>query len=269
MSRVSVLARTVVVATVAVVGCSTGDYEKAYVERLAAYRRDAEFVAFNRDPTTIGETGLKVRLPREFSRAASAEGTKTTPRPIFIRGVPGLGVAYEADTKVDGQPLPAVVAIGFQPEVRSSQVEETILKQVAADPAVAAAKPAWQKRELDDPGAEFGTWSVLQFKADGLCKLVPTDDATKAKAYPGRAEIWVSAAARQAGVVTLAWLVPEPAAAQLPVANLASLTARTVRSEPAKPTADAKPEAGKPGNAKPGNAKPGNPQPEGKAGAKS
>jgi hypothetical protein len=219
----------VVAALALVCGCSASNYDAEYAKRIGEYRVAGEFARLRPTPTIVGGGIAELRLPTLLVN--QLDGTEESKRstPPFLRDFPGFAAAYEATCSVRDEQFPVVLTVGVVPttERRKDEVEDTILQQVRAGGDFD--KPAWQKgRELVDAAGVARKWDVLELVGQQPFDVIKAG-VTTSNRQDGTTEVWVSADPAQKACVVLAWRVAQAAAGSLPLPELSTLTARTVR----------------------------------------
>lgn len=213
-------------------GCSASRYDVDYAERLKAYRHEADFACLAAEPTGFAEDRLRLRLPRQFAAAVPEDADASRIKPPFVKDFPGFVAAHEAWLQIKNLWLSAGLSIGVW-RGKQADVEKSILTQVVADEAFAAAKPRWEKVTVTDGNGEPAAWSrlVLDGKQVFESQVVGNPELKK---WDGACQIWVLAAPRQDLGVVLAWRVPNEVAGMLdvPLDMLATTVARTVQFPP-------------------------------------
>jgi hypothetical protein len=213
-------------------GCSASRYDAEYAERLKAYRHEAEFACLAAEPTAFADDRMRLRLPRQFSSVAPADADASRLKPPFVKDVPGFAATHEAAVQINLARLYASLSIGVW-RGKQADVEKSILGQVVADEAFAAAKPRWEKVNVTGIDGEPAAWSRLVLNGKQLFEGVVAGNP-ELKQRDGACQIWVLAAPRQDLGVVLAWRVPNDMAGNLdvPLDKLADVVARTVQFPP-------------------------------------
>jgi|688.fasta_scaffold31704_10 hypothetical protein len=213
-------------------GCSASRYEVEYAERVGAYRHDADFACLAAEPTAFADDRMRLRLPRQFASQVPPDADPSRLKPPFVKDFPGFVVSHEAMLQSTTTRLPATLSIGVW-RGKQADVEKTILAQVVADEAFAAAKPRWDKVTVTGSGGEPAAWSRLTLGDKQLFESVVAGNP-ELKKWDAACQIWVLAGPRQDLGAVLAWRVPTEMAGKLdvPLDMLASTVARTVQFPP-------------------------------------
>ena len=231
-------------------GCSSGGYDKDYAASRTKYETAAEFAKLHSRATPLADGRVLVRVPKVFTKQLDGKEDPNHSTPPFLKECPGFAVAFELLLDAPAIPnakLPAVLSLGaVDVTVRTREdIETDILKQVLDDEDKSFAKAEWTHRDVTDLEGELHKWNVLTLNGPQLFRFLVVSDPTE-KRLDGRCEIWVSADPQQAFCTLLIWRLPAEVAAQLPIAELAALSARAVEIEaaeepPVKPPVKPKP----------------------------
>ena len=224
-------------------GCFSRGYETGYSAAVERYRTASEYARLQPQPVALAGDTVKLRYPRFFTTQIDPEKDNgETALPSFLRGLPGVKVAFETLIDMNGTKIPVVLTLGVVPagEKSREEIEADILEQVRKEESFGAAQWTKTREETDFTGAAK-RWDVLELKGPQsfLCdvggKREPKGD------IPAVCEIWVSAEPRQDVCTILVWRVPDQAADKFPLAELAPLTARTLVVEAPQEAAAAEP----------------------------
>lgn len=209
-------------------GCSSSTYDAAYSVRTQDYRVASEFSRLRPESTAFADGLADVRLPTVLKDQRDGTDPEKPAKPPFIGDFPGFASAYADEFAKDDATFPVLLTVGVVPTADrpKDQVAAAILRQVRQDEEFG--KATWQKaRKVVDASGVERSWDVLELDGPQLF-LVHRAGAAEEKRLPGRTEVWLSADPKQKASVILAWRVPEPAAAHLPLPDLSTLTARAV-----------------------------------------
>ena len=206
-------------------GCSSGEYTTDFGTSLGEYRTAAEFSRLHATATPLAGGAVSVQVPRFFD--SQLDGTEMPRRavPPFLHDYPGFQIAFEKQFIVAGASLPAVLTVGVVPsnERKWGDIESAILEQVRADESFPEAE--WNKQLHTTP--EGKKWQVLDLNGMQIFERNVAGNSEQ-KRSEGTCEIWVSVEPKQAFCTVLAWRIPDELARQVPLAELAPLTVRTV-----------------------------------------
>jgi len=206
-------------------GCSSGEYTTDFGKSLGEYRTAAEFSRLHAAATPLAGGAVSVQVPRFFDSQLDGKEDPRRAVPPFLKEYPGFELAFEKQFVVAGASLPVVLTVGVVPtnERQREDIESAILEQVRADESFPEAE--WNKQLHTTP--EGKKWQVLCLSGMQMFdRKVAGNPETKRS--EGTCEIWVSAEPKQAFCTVLTWRIPNELVKQVPLAELAPLTVRTV-----------------------------------------
>ncbi len=243
------------VGMLAAAGCLSGSYDEGFKTSLERYRGDSEFQRLHKEPKDVADGRLTLRVPKRLK-----EEGKPPPegRLCFLKDFPGFCITYnteikktetktetkETETKeeVAEAQRPAVLSVGVVLDNESAveDVKKRILDQVRKEKDFA--KESWVA--APEAATAGPAWSVL--KLSGQQPFSASNAGiSEIKNHEGETQIWVASDPDKKVSAVLEWRVPKELAAEVPLAELAGLVARTVEfkalAEPAKAAEPAKP----------------------------
>ncbi|NCY02541.1 MAG: hypothetical protein EBX36_06415 [Planctomycetia bacterium] len=222
-------------------GCSSGAYDQAHRESIARYVEDSRFQRLHKEPQTLADGRLSLRVPKLFSEQDD-KGDKERSKPPFLKDFPGYRVAHKALVEAGGVKLPVVLTVGALLDAESvpDAIKKRLLDQVQKEKAFA--KAAW-------PAAAGGdaSWTVLKLAGEQPFDRVK-NDGTETRSDDGETQIWLASDPETKVSVILVWRLPAALAPTVPLDELADLVSRTVQVMPAaepaaEPAAPAPPAA--------------------------
>ena len=233
------------VGILAAAGCLSGSYDEGFKTSLERYRGDSEFQRLHKEPKDVADGRLTLRVPKRLK-----EEGKPPPegRLCFLKDFPGFCITYNTETKktetkkdVAEAQRPAVLSVGVVLDKESAveDVKKRILDQVRKEKTFA--KESWAAAPK---AANAGSaWSVLTLSGQQPFSASNAGNP-EIKNSEGETQIWVASDPDKKVSAVLEWRVPKELAAEVPLAELAGLVARTVEfkalAEPAKEAEPAK-----------------------------
>jgi hypothetical protein len=238
------------VGMLAAAGCLSGSYDEGYKTSLERYRGDSEFQRLHKEPKDVADGRLTLRVPK---RLKEEEKPDPKDRLCFLKDFPGFCITYKTETKktetketdtkkdVAEAQRPAVLSVGVVLDKESAveDVKKRILDQVRKEKAFA--KESWVA--APEAAGTGPAWSVLKLSGQQLFSA-SNAGISEIKNHEGETQIWVASDPDAKVAAVLEWRVPKELAAEVPLAELAGLVARTVEfkalAEQAKEDAQAK-----------------------------
>lgn len=229
------------VGMLAAAGCLSGSYDEGFKSSLERYQGDSEFQRLHKEPKDVADGRLTLRVPKRLK-----EEGKPPPegRLCFLKDFPGFCITYNTEIKkgVAEAQRPAVLSVGVVLDNESTveDVKKRILDQVRKEKDFA--KESWVA--APEAATAGPAWSVL--KLSGQQPFSASNAGiSEIKNHEGETQIWVASDPDKKVSAVLEWRVPKELAAEVPLAELAGLVARTVEfkalAEPAKAAEPAKP----------------------------
>ena len=218
-------------------GCLSGSYDEDFRSSLQRYRQDGEFQRLHREPKALAGDRLLLRVPTLFT-GEDATGEKERSKPPFLQDFPGLRVAFESLSEVDGVQWPAVLSVGALTDKDSNleDIKKRILNQVQKESLFA--KQTWTAVESPLASGGKAFWSVLKLGGPQPFDRVNKGVEEKNNA-DGETQIWVASDPDTKVTAVLVWRVPKALTEAVPLDELAQLVARTIEFkapvEPAEP----------------------------------
>jgi len=228
------------VGILAAAGCLSGSYDEGFKTSLERYRGDSEFQRLHKEPKDVADGRLTLRVPK---RLKEEEKPDPKDRLCFLKDFPGFCITYKTEIKKDVAEAQRAVVLSvgvvLDKESAVEDVKKRILDQVRKEKTFA--KESWAAApEAANAGP---AWSVLTLSGQQpFSESVASVPAIKNS--EGETQIWVASDPDKKVAAVLEWRVPKELAAEVPLAELAGLVARTVEfkalAEPAKPAEPAK-----------------------------
>ena len=233
------------VGMLAATGCLSGSYDEGYKTSLERYRGESEFQRLHKEPKDLADARLTLRVPKLFDKEEKPDSKEQL---SLLKDVPGLRITCRTEREAAGAKRQVVLSVGVVLDKESGveDVKKRILDQVRKEKAFA--KESWAAEAAGTGPA----WSVLKLSGQQpFSESVASVPAIKNS--EGETQIWVASDPDKKVSAVLEWRVPKELAAEVPLAELAGLVARTVEfkalaeqakaAEPAKPGEPAKPAA--------------------------
>lgn len=204
----------------AAAGCLSGSYEEGFKTSLKRYRGDSEFQRLHKEPKDLADGRLTLRVPKLFDKEETPDSKEQL---SLLKDVPGLRITCKTEREAAGAKRLVVLSVGVVLDKESAveDVKKGILDQVRKEKAFA--KESWA------PGAAGvgPAWSVLTLSGQQpFSESVAGIPAIKNS--EGETQIWVASDPDKKVAAVLEWRVPKELAAEVPLAELAGLVARTV-----------------------------------------
>lgn len=224
----------------AVPGCLSGSYDEAHGKSLSRYREAGDFQKLHREPKSLADGRLVVRVPKLFTKEVAEQ-------PPLLGDLAGFCVTLQEllDAGGNGEKMPAALSIWAPLDDASGldDVKKRITDAVKAhkDPAFGVA--AWST--VDMPQGGPSSWAVMTVEGQQPFDRFAAGDKglRETKSTDGTTKIWVAADPAGRVCAVLMWRVPKELAASCPLDDLAPLVARTVSMKPAAPQAAPAPAA--------------------------